>query len=129
MPHLIIEYSSNLDESVDIDALCDTLRRAAAGTGVFPLAGIRARAIRCKHFSVADGNPDNSFVDISVRLRGGRPADLREHVTAEIFGAAEEFLRPVLDSRPLALSFEMRNIDPALSPKVNSIRSRIAGAN
>ena len=35
--------------------------------------------------------------------------------------AAKKFLKPVLDTSPFALSMEMRNIDPELSPKINSI--------
>ena len=34
---------------------------------------------------------------------------------------AENYLKPILKKSPFALSMEMRNIDPKLSPKVNSI--------
>ena len=30
-------------------------------------------AFATDHYSIADGNPDHGFIDISVRLRGGRP--------------------------------------------------------
>ena len=129
MPHLIIEYSSNLDESVDITSLCASLRDAAAATGIFPLAGIRVRAFRSEHYAIADGAPSNGFIDISVRLREGRPAEVRKRAASEIFEAAEQFLRPALESLPLALSLELRNIDAELSPKINTIRSRTAGAD
>ncbi len=123
MPHVIVEYSANLDDAIDMAAFCEVLRAAAVKTGVFPEAGIRVRALRCETYVIADGRmPDTGFVDISVRLRGGRTFEARERATQDIFAAAEHHLEPVFADRPFALSFEMRDIDPALSPKRSSIR-------
>ncbi len=129
MPHFSFEYSANIEQEVDISLLCNLLRQEGLKTGIFPLAGIRVRAICCHHYSIADGSPDHAFIDISVRLRGGRSIEARKKATAEIFAAVEAHLESVLTSRPLALSFEMRNIDPELSPKQNSIRNFIAGGS
>lgn len=127
MPHIAIDYSANLEPEVDIAALCDLLRRAAIETGEFPVAGVRVRAFAASHVSIADGNPDHGYIDIGVRLRGGRDLATRERATAHIFAAAEGFLAPVMSRRSLALSLEMRDIDPALSPKSGSIRDHLKG--
>ncbi len=126
MPHFTIEYSANLDGQIDMASFCDCLRLAGLETGIFPLAGIRVRAIRCEIFSIADGDPKHGFIDISVRLRGGRDLDTRKNATARIFAAAEEYLGALLSTRSLALSLEMRDIDPELSPKRNTIRNHLA---
>ena len=125
MPHITIDYSANLEPEVDIAALCDLLRRAAIETGEFPVAGVRVRAFAARHVSIADGNPDHGYIDIGVRLRGGRDLVTRERATAHIFAAAEGFLAHVMARRSLALSLEMRDIDPALSPKTGSIRDHL----
>ena len=125
MPHITIDYSANLEPEVDIAALCDLLRRAAIETGEFPVAGVRGRAFAARHVSIADGNPDHGYIDIGVRLRGGRALATRERATAHIFTAAEGFLAHVMARRSLALSLEMRDIDPALSPKTGSIRDHL----
>ena len=121
MPHFSIEYSSNLEKKVDIKNFCNILRLAGIETGVFPIKGIRVRAITCYHYSIADNNPENGFIDISVRLREGRDLDTRKKATQHIFDTAQNFLNPILEKTPFALSMEMRNIDPELSPKINSI--------
>ncbi len=126
MPHLSVEYSSNLDILVDMGVFCDTLREAAIKSGIFPLAGVRVRATRCDHCSIADGDPQHGFIDIEIRLRAGRPLHARVEATNRIFAAAKSFLQPLLNSHPLALSMEMREIDPMLSPKTNSIRKHLA---
>lgn len=125
MPHISFEYSANLDGDLDMKGFCETLRAAAVGTGVFEPAGIRVRAVRCADYLIADGHPDNAFIDLSVRLRGGRPLDMRKAATQAIFEAAEGFLADLFARRPFALSMEMRDIDPDLSPKASSIRDHM----
>lgn len=125
MPHFTIEYSANLDGVVDMRAFCETVKQAGLETGLFEPAGIRVRAIACQSYAIADGNPDNAFIDISVRLRKGRAIERKKAATAHIFAAAEGFLQALFAQRPLALSFEMRDIDPELSPRRNSIRDHM----
>ncbi|MDF0601422.1 5-carboxymethyl-2-hydroxymuconate isomerase [Psychromarinibacter sp. C21-152] len=125
MPHIIVEYSGNLEPEADLPGLCDVLRRTAAAQEIFPLTGVRVRAYRADVYSIADGDPGNGFVDISVRLREGRPLDKRQAATEAIFAAAREHLSALLASRPVMLSLEMRNIDAELAPKLNTVRDHI----
>ena len=127
MPHFHIDYSANLEERMDIAAFCRVIRDAAVETGVFPAAGIRVRAIRADHVVMADGNPDHAYLDLSIRLRGGRAAEAKASATAHIFAAAERFCADVLANSSFMLSLEMRDIDPELSPKVSSIRRYLPG--
>ena len=125
MPHISLDYSANLEPHVDIATLCDTLRRVAISTGVLPMAGVRVRAFAATHVSIADGDPKHGYIDISVRLRGGRDLETRKRATQSIFEAAREFLAPALQQHSIALSFEMRDIDPELSPKYGTIRDHL----
>lgn len=125
MPHFIVEYSGNLEDALDFQAFCEDLRRTAAGIEAFPTPGIRVRAIRVDHYAIADGNPKHGFIDISIRLRGGRPNAVKQDATQRIFDAAHAFIAPVMAERPIALSLEMRDIDPALSPKTGTIRDHL----
>ncbi|MBR9650784.1 5-carboxymethyl-2-hydroxymuconate Delta-isomerase [Thalassovita aquimarina] len=127
MAHFMIDYSANLDEVVDWPAFCDLIRRTAIDTGVFPMAGIRVRAFRATHVSIADGDPKHDYIDISVRLRGGRTLEARKSATADLFAAAEDFLKPLMQTRSIALSMEMRDIDPELAPKTGTIRDHLKG--
>ncbi|WP_172299955.1 5-carboxymethyl-2-hydroxymuconate Delta-isomerase [Pseudoruegeria sp. HB172150] len=125
MPHIIVEYSANLESQADVPGLCDRLRMTAAAQEIFPLTGVRVRAIRCDIYSIADGDPENGFIDISVRLREGRPLEARKVAAEAIFEAAKSHLKVLTDSRPVMLSLEMRNIDADLAPKLNTVRDFI----
>ena len=125
MAHVMVDYSPNVEDWLDMTGFCDVLRRAAIETGALPMPGIRVRAMRADHVSIADGDPDHGYIDISVRLRGGRDLPTRKAATAQIFAAAETFLAPVMTTRSLALSLEMRDIDPELAPKTGTIRDHL----
>lgn len=125
MPHFSIEYSANLETMVDIAALCDHLRRAAIDTGVFPMPGIRVRAFRATHVSIADGDAKHAFLDLSIRLRGGRTPEAKARATQDMFTALKTFMAPALARHSIAISIEMRDIDPTLSPKTGTIRDHL----
>lgn len=125
MPHFHIEYSGNLEKTVDMSALCEVVRATAAGIDTFPMPGIRVRAIPADHWAVADGDPKHGFIDIEIRLRAGRSDEVKRDATQQIFDAVKSFLAPVLSYHSLALSLEMRDIDPDLSPKSGTIREHL----
>ncbi|WP_299729410.1 5-carboxymethyl-2-hydroxymuconate Delta-isomerase [uncultured Tateyamaria sp.] len=127
MPHFQIDYSANLDGVVDMGDLCEHIRSVAAQIDTFPMAGIRVRAVRVDHYAIADGNSKHGFIDISVRLRAGRPQDVKRDATARLFEAARDHLAPVMETRSIALSLEMREIDADLSPKAGTIRDHLEG--
>jgi len=126
MPHLIIEYSANLDGRLDLDGLLDRLHTTAIGTGMFPQGGIRIRAYRAEHYRIADCAGDNAFVHATAIVGSGRPLERREAVSRELFAALCEALEPIQATSPLAISFTMREFDPVLNFKKNNLHEYVA---
>ena len=125
MPHIHIDYSRNLDARLDMPALLAVLRDALAATGVFPLAGIRVRAVAVDHVVMADGNPQHGFLDISLRIGAGRDGATQTRVLDLVFAAAQEFCGPQMQQTSIMLSIELREIDAGLSRKASSIRDHL----
>ncbi len=125
MPHFRIDYSANLEEVVDMGALCEAIRAAAADIDTFPTAGIRVRATRVDYVAMADGNSKHGFIHLSVRLREGRPDDVKQDAIARIFATLKGFMADLMETRSVALSAEMRDIDAALSPKFGNVRDHM----
>lgn len=125
MPHLHIDYSANLEDVVDMGALCEAIRVAAAEIDAFPTAGIRVRATCVDHVAMADGNPKHGFIDLSIRLREGRPDNVKAEAVDCIFAALKDFMLPVMKIHSVALSAEMRDIDARLSPKFGNVRDHL----
>ena len=125
MPYFQIEYSASLEAVVDIGQLCEAIRARAATIETFPMAGIRVRATRVDHVAIADGNPKHGFIDLSVRLREGRPDAIKRDAIDQIFATLKDFMIPTMASHSIALSAEMRDINADLSPKFGTIRDHL----
>ncbi len=129
MPHITLDYSPNMETRTNISALCDTLRRAAIESGVFPLAGVRVRAFRADHTSIADGQDIHGYIDIVIRLREGRDDATKQHAARAVFDAAERFLAPAMATHSVALSLELRDMQADLALKAGTIRDHLGTEN
>jgi 5-carboxymethyl-2-hydroxymuconate isomerase len=125
MPHFSIEYSANIDARVDIALVVELVRKAAVETGMFPLGGIRVRAVRCEHYAIADGNPQHGFLAMVLRLGEGRDLAARKKAGEHIFKALSDYLEPVFANSKFALSFDMQINDKETSWKRNNIHDAL----
>ena len=125
MPHFTIEYSANLDARVDMAEIVEVVRTAAVETGIFPLGGIRVRAVRCEHYAIADGNPQHGFLAMVLRLGEGRDLAARQKAGEQIFRALSVHLDPVFRGSKFALSFDMQINDKETSWKRNNIHDAL----
>jgi 5-carboxymethyl-2-hydroxymuconate isomerase len=125
MPHFTIEYSANLDKRVDMADVVELVRRTAVETGIFPVGGIRVRAIRCEHYAIGDGNPQLSFLSMVLRLGEGRDLPTRKKAGEHIFRTLSAYLDPVFASSKFALSFDMQINDKETSWKRNNIHDAL----
>ena len=126
MPHLIVEYSANLESRLELEALMAKLRDVAVAGGVFPLAGIRVRAARRDRYLIADGDPAHGFVHVMARIGEGRAEAVRRAQAQALFDALRAHLEPLRSDQVggLALSLEMVEIDPVGSLKLNNLHER-----
>lgn len=125
MPHFSIEYSANLDERLDMAEVCEIVRKAAGETGIFPIGGIRVRAIRCEHYAIADGKRDYGFLAMLLRLGEGRDLAARQRAGEHVFKTLSAHLDPIFASSKFALSFDMQINDAATSWKRNNIHDAL----
>jgi len=121
MPHLSIEYSANLEEAIDVQALVDRIHETALETGIFPLGGVRTRAEPRKYYRIANGDPSAGYIHMMVRIGPGRDADTRRSAGERIFAALCDFTDDLYRTRPLALSFELHEIPPDMAWRKNNL--------
>lgn len=126
MPHFIVEHSANLEDDINFNQLFESVHETLGKSGVFPLGGIRSRAIRMDHYRVADGKHDYAFVHILLKVGAGRPLDVRKAEADKLFTVIENFFEPLHAKRLLAITFEMQEIDPVLTYKKNNIHAFLA---
>ncbi len=125
MPHLMLQYSKNLEDRFDIQKLVEELRLTMIDTGIFPPGGIRVRANAADFVSIADAHPDNGFTDMVLRIGAGRTMDEKKRAGEAILATAQRLFHEQLNAPHFALSLEIIEIDPLLSWKINSIHPRV----
>ena len=126
MPHLHIEYSKGVSDTVEIAELCATVHRVMLADSVFPTAGIRVRAFCADHAIVADGLAENDFVAMTLSVGAGRSTEVLHAAGQKIFAAAQDTLQPLLSTTHFSLSLEIREINPDLSWKDTPIHARLS---
>jgi 5-carboxymethyl-2-hydroxymuconate isomerase len=125
MPHFIVEYSANLEQEGDIPGLLkkvnDTL---IAQNGVFPIGGIRSRAIRLEHYCMADGAADYAFVHAELKMGAGRDEATKKRAGDALFDMMKAHFAGLYERRYLALSMEITEFSEAGTWKHNNVHAR-----
>lgn len=126
MPHCIVEYTDNLSAEGLLPSLLQALATKFRSRGdVFPVGGLRIRAIRLNEYVVADGQGDDAFVNVTVKIGPGRPLEFRKQFFAEMFDIMQGHFAELFARRALALSLYVEEADAAGSFKANSIHRRL----
>jgi 5-carboxymethyl-2-hydroxymuconate isomerase len=125
MAHLIIEYTSNIKTEADVPAL---LKKAndiiIAQDGVFPIGGIRSRAIELTDYRMADGAADYAFVHGTLKIGAGRTPAVKKRVCDELFDMMKAHFAALFAKRYLALSMELYEFDEGGTYKHNNVHAR-----
>lgn len=123
MPHFYAECTENIRQQAELPALFAKVNSALAATGVFPLGGIRSRAIWLDTWQMADGKQDYAFVHMTLKIGAGRSLESRQQVSEMLFALIKEHFAALMDSRYLALSFTLEELHPTLNYKQNNVHA------
>jgi 5-carboxymethyl-2-hydroxymuconate isomerase len=125
MPHVTVEYAGNLESHISARALLASIHGAVLDCGFFKPGAVRTRAARRELYLIADGDPDNSFVHVEVRMGEGRSPQERKQVAETIMQVLREHTRDVFDTFGLGLSVEICEIDEATVVRANNLHTRL----
>ncbi|MBK5144485.1 5-carboxymethyl-2-hydroxymuconate Delta-isomerase [Budviciaceae bacterium BWR-B9] len=127
MPHFYAECTDNIRDSAQLPALFAKVNQHLAATGIFPLAGIRSRAIWLDTWQMADGAHDYAFVHMTLKIGHGRSAESRKQVAESLFALIKQHFSALMAERYLAISFEMVELDAELNFKQNNVHALFNG--
>jgi 5-carboxymethyl-2-hydroxymuconate isomerase len=124
MPHVVVEYSANLEAEIEPMRLVRIVHDAVLAQPIFEAAGVRTRAAPRPHFLVADGDPSNAFIAVTARIGPGRTPEARKAASEAIMAALYGAVEPIYKSRGLILSVEVTELDGPSMSRRNSFRER-----
>jgi len=131
---LTLEYSANLASEDSISQLCKTLAHcldAQRESGneseqhVYPLGGIRVRALRCERYCIADGRPDAAFLHANLKIAAGRSQAVKKATGDALFELIKQHFAAEFERQGLALSLELNEFSEAGTWKHNNLHARL----
>ncbi|QFG00722.1 5-carboxymethyl-2-hydroxymuconate Delta-isomerase [Psychrobacillus glaciei] len=125
MPHFIVEYTDNIKDEANLAKLFEEIHKVLiARDTIFPIGGIRSRAIELKEYRVADGAEDDAFVHVMFKIGSGRSKEIKEEVCTSLFEVIKEHFSSLMAQRYLALSMELIEFSESGTYKQNNIHVR-----
>jgi 5-carboxymethyl-2-hydroxymuconate isomerase len=131
VPHLTLEFSENLADSDSIAILCRRLARCLQDQRegdklVYPLGGIRVRAVRCEKYCIADGRfEDAAFLHATLKIGAGRSEEAKKATGDALFDAIKTHFPDAFEHRGLALSLEISEFSEAGTWKHNNLHAKL----
>lgn len=109
MPHIVLEYSSNLSDNGDWPAILEKLHGTVGDTESFETHRIKSRAIALDTYRVASGD-GTGLVHATVIFAPGRSEALRRELAQRLLGILKSEVRSAqLD---ISRSVEVRQFEP-----------------
>ncbi|ABC29779.1 5-carboxymethyl-2-hydroxymuconate isomerase [Hahella chejuensis KCTC 2396] len=110
MPHLTLEYTSNLRGAADFQRLFNDIHTRMMSTGEFSLNDIKSRAYEATEYVIGDGDIGRSFVHLKVALLAGRSQEQKQLVGDLCLQALREAYQKELLSGDCQLCVELLDI-------------------
>ena len=126
MAHLILQYSCELEKKYDFQDLANNLRKVMVETTLFPVGGIRVRALPTQINSIADGDSAKCLCrSCWLTMGSGRTLSDKQKIGKDLMKFLEFYFKNEIKEEYFALSLEIIDINPSLSWKLNTIHSRL----
>lgn len=122
MPHLVIIYTGQLDQEVNMTSLCRQLADAMltvkdeSGKQVFPTGGTRVLAYPAPHYAVADGGAagiaaggdgDYAFVYLNLRMGRGRSEAAHKQTGETLLAVTQAFFSPLMATKHMGVTLQI----------------------
>lgn len=119
MPHLTIEYSSNL--AFERQPLLARLHSELVATGAVSLKAIKSRAVRRSEYRIGDGNPDYAFVQVNLLILEGRPPEVQRDIAQRVMAVLKETFGDRFANGYLSLSVDIKEMRQGIAQTFHNI--------
>lgn len=113
MPQLVLDYSANVAQEVDLQRLFLEMHRVLADAAGIDVAVCKSRAMRRETFAVGKEGAGQAFVHLEVGLLSGRTAEQKRDIAAACLDVLARYYAESLEQIELQITVEVRDMDRA----------------
>jgi 5-carboxymethyl-2-hydroxymuconate isomerase len=110
MPHLTLEYTTNLDEWANDPALLIGLHRLLESVAGIKIENCKSRWRMVEEWVVGDGEGESAFVHLELRFLEGRPLGVQQAVGTGAVDLLRTHFTAVPDGLGLQITVEVQDI-------------------
>jgi 5-carboxymethyl-2-hydroxymuconate isomerase len=111
MPHLTLEYTSNL-ATINAERILLALNHALAASGHFNEMDIKSRAMALDTWRIGTTTVPHAFVHVKLAILSGRSPEVKSTISNSLLRVLSESCKG-LAGHPIQLCVEMLDIDRA----------------
>ena len=110
MPHLILEYSSNITEKDNFLGLFQQIHNLLAEKINANISACKSRAQVRDIYYIADGKPQNAFIHLTLKIMPGRDEQTINKLAASLMSLLQKHFAKSLQSHNLKISLEIAEL-------------------
>jgi len=110
MPQLILEYSDNIIETGQFSHLLQKCHKSLVEILPTDLASCKSRIIECKSYVIGDGQANNAFIHVSLKVMPGRPQNILQSIGQEILEIMSNHFNESLCKLNLQITLEVSEL-------------------
>jgi 5-carboxymethyl-2-hydroxymuconate isomerase len=110
MPHLILEYSSNLKLNDGFKALFKNLHSILAQELPTDIANCKSRAVAHAEFYLGDGAKDLAFVHLQIKIMPGRTREVLDKTGHQVMEELKKFFHQPAQDLKLQITLEFSEL-------------------
>ena len=111
MPHLLLEYTNNIDFHPGSSTLLHDIHLLLAEELPTDLSSCKSRCIAHDLYYVGDGSKNNAFIHLTIKVLSGRSDEKKRFIAEEILGLLNEYFSEYKNILSLQLSVELLDLD------------------
>ena len=116
MPHLVLEYSSDLEPLPDFGQVFGEMHAVLVDAAGVRIANAKSRAVPVEAF-IGDGDPRRAFVHLEVRLMEWRSTEVKAEVSSSCLEVLVAAFADASAGRDLQLTVHVTDLERATYAK------------
>ena len=111
MPHLTLEYTSNIQHRIDFQDLFGQLHQVMAELAGTRIENFKSRAMCREAYHVGAGSGQEAFIHLEIRLLSGRSPEQKAHIGQRCLDVLQETWSPFLADLDPQITVELVGIE------------------
>ncbi|MBI9070146.1 MAG: 5-carboxymethyl-2-hydroxymuconate Delta-isomerase [Melioribacteraceae bacterium] len=110
MPQITLEYTSNINHDINFNELFAEVHRVLSDVGNIDINNCKSRAIKLDDYYIGNGEIENAFIHLAIRLLEGREEELKRKIGWEIMKVLEDFYYQCFTQHRFQITLEINDI-------------------